>query len=475
MSEPVSRQRRSVLSEEEYTATLSSIVQRDFFPELPELERHAAVLERRAQGDVAGAVAVRRAARRLQQHEKALTAAEQDEDNDWDEDDVRPVRRRARPLHQESITGFHRRATNEDDEEFDSNQKRDIKGNRERLDHLFRASKESVPLLTNMASDDFQAEPYRIPATEWNNPSIRNGFFFSPTPLLKQDCDSEGTIKQIASDLATSSSKSPLALMPPPARTDGKRLKPIPKHQMVEFVPKHFLEQRIEPSQTRFPDKIVPLPRNAGIGVVATSDLENETDGSMTDASTDLDAPLRSIDEERRHEQHRQKQTHQSYVAMTPLIVPGTAGNESPIMTWGTVDSTPMVISGQETGGQEQKESSYSMAGESEKDRAARKAEAVLAQRAKRARTGRQYSSNKRSSSSARHATSLTPGSVPQVQKARQKIPSRSSNAFASSLRSSYTPKVRSESSSSSVRGAGSRKRPADNAFNTTPLASKSK
>ena len=75
---PPFRQRRKVLSEEEYTATLSSILQRDYFPEIPQLERQAAILERRAQGDIAGAVAVRRAARRLKQHEETIASLEEE-------------------------------------------------------------------------------------------------------------------------------------------------------------------------------------------------------------------------------------------------------------------------------------------------------------------------------------------------------------------------------------------------------------
>jgi protein DGCR14 len=122
-----SKQRRLVLSEEEYTSTLSSIVQRNFFPDLPDLERQAALLEKRSQGDVPGAVAIRRAARQLADHEEALAAQEEEDEDDLEE---KNVRRRARPLHQESITGFHARVTNENDVDFDSkHQKKEVKAN----------------------------------------------------------------------------------------------------------------------------------------------------------------------------------------------------------------------------------------------------------------------------------------------------------------------------------------------------------
>ena len=281
--------------------------------------------------------------------------------------------------------------------------------------------------------------------------------------------------------------------MLPPARPGNKQqstamILPIPKHQLVEYVPKHALEKRIEPSQTRFPDqKIIPFSRErVGRGLVpAASDLESETDGSVTDASTDLDAPLRPVDEERRREQRRREQHQQSYVAMTPLIVPGITGNESPIMTWGTVDSTPLVLSGQESssGATTRESSSYSLAGENEREKAARKAERELARRAKRAKTVRKSSQNRGAASSSSSTnrsntttpSSLTPAALALWQKTGQRTPSRARDAFASSLRSSYTPKLQSKSGSTSIsRGSGSScRRPTDNAFNATPLASR--
>jgi protein DGCR14 len=107
-------QRRQVLSEDEYTSTLSSIVQRDFFPDLPALEKQAAVLDRREAKDFKGAVAVRRAARRLVEHEESLK--EQEEHDEHDLDPHYSVRKTARPLHRESVSGFHARVTSEDNQ-----------------------------------------------------------------------------------------------------------------------------------------------------------------------------------------------------------------------------------------------------------------------------------------------------------------------------------------------------------------------
>ena len=55
-----SKQGRLILSEEHYQSTLSAVVQRDYYPSIPSLHRDLEVLKRRAMGDIAGAVAVRR-------------------------------------------------------------------------------------------------------------------------------------------------------------------------------------------------------------------------------------------------------------------------------------------------------------------------------------------------------------------------------------------------------------------------------
>jgi hypothetical protein len=252
--------------------------------------------------------------------------------------------------------------------------------------------------------------------------------------------------------------------MPPPANVQIKNDQsliskpvPVPKHALVEYVPKHALEKKIEPSQTRFPSsKIVPF-QNRGL-VLASHLEESETDGSTTDASTDLDAPLRPIDQERSKRQRQNERTQQSYVAMTPLLVPGAAGNESPITTWGTVDSTPMVLSGREAG-EKSSSTSFSVPAENERERAARKAESELARRVKRAKSSSKSTQQKK--------LSLTPAAMALLEKTKR-TPSRPRDAFASSLRSSYTPKPRSSS-----RTHSSSRRTQDSAFNATPLASK--
>ena len=133
-----SKQSRKVLSEEEYTSNLSMIIQRDYYPSLTDLQSQSAVLEKRIRGDIPGAVEIRRAARKLANHEEVLAEMEEEAEHDLDDG----IRKKPRPLNQESLTGFHQRVTNEDDHEFNTQQKNEVKTNRERLEKLFRPQQE---------------------------------------------------------------------------------------------------------------------------------------------------------------------------------------------------------------------------------------------------------------------------------------------------------------------------------------------
>ena len=73
------RQRRVVLPEEEYQSTLESVIQREYYPSLPELTKQVAVIDRREEGDYRGAILVRRAARQISEHEQVLSEVEQQE------------------------------------------------------------------------------------------------------------------------------------------------------------------------------------------------------------------------------------------------------------------------------------------------------------------------------------------------------------------------------------------------------------
>jgi protein DGCR14 len=550
------QQRREILSEEDYTSTLSSIIQRDYFPESNSLLHQNALLDRRLQGDVAGAVSVRRAARRLMEQEEANANQRRVDDEDLlsiSSVSEQPRRKRARPLGDETVTGFHARVTNEDDHEFEKLQQEEVEANRARLrdvfhgDHHYKAitnggdgnsnKQHTFPVQLRiedeLASDDFTAEPNRIAASEWRRPTTKNSFFFSPdastddyNPTLQNNEDGQQKLVSAASaesstarfDIATTTTSAPML---PPTQQQTKNMLirrqagpkttnqhndnvELSKHELVEYIPKQVLEEKkINPSQTRFPtsNNTSAIPRHStGIVNLSSSHSSDFSDTdeimSVTDASqysTDLDAPLLSVEEERRNRQRQQHQSqqhhnHRSYVAMTPQIQPGPSGRDSPITTWGELDGTPLVLSGrQEEQSASGSRSEFTLASETEREKAARQAASELARRAKRAKESSSSSRHKKrgmssSSSSSVHirrrggAESLTPAAMALLGKtSSSKLHVR--DKFSSSLRRSYTPKLSSTSSSSSRRSASamstkttSHGTSRDHAFNATPL-----
>ena len=437
MSIPKKRQRRQVLPEDEFTSTLSSIIQRDYFPDLAELQRKAAVLSRRDVGDFAGALAVRRAARSLQLHEEALAHQEGDGETYVLSDGTR---QNARPLHRETLTGFHARVTSEDNHEFEQTQHRKVRENRERVNEVFGLK---PPALTDgrevggitplLASDQFYRKQERIVPQKSN--SFGNSFFFTPdhANLYQEEIPYASPLLLHKGPLKDGNKG--IQFMPPPAPKQKAGAGHIPKQEMVEFIPKQTLEKRIEPSRTRFLTAIV-VPQ----GFDRNGNDSSTTDYS-TDASTDLDSFTAPLHLDRKARGKRQKRNQQSLVAMTPLIVPGRAGESaSPITTWGTVNSTPMVLVGIGT----ITTHLFSVPEESNEDKAARLAEAELAKRSKLVKKSRP-------NPPLLHRTaSLTPAAKSLLAKTTRCYSSsvRAGSAFGSALRASYTPQLRSQGSS---------------------------
>lgn len=484
------RQRRAVLSEEEYTSTLEGIVQRDYFPELPLLQRQAAVLEKRAVGDIAGAVAVRRAARQLQSHEEALADQEEEDEHDITESKLRKM---PRPLHRETVSGFHARVTSEDNCEFDQTQRKEVQANRERLQEVFQKSNPALRITDGastvgsetplLASDKFNAPLHRIEASQWKDSSQdRNSLFFTPNrdsvvPLEEQQTKPLLTSGCHKDDAA--------ALMPPPASVQTKRNASatesslvvagqelsvlLPKQYLVEYVPKHATEKSIEPSQTRFSSSLASTalltPRKRYLEGDESSTTEYSTDG--TAATTDLDEPSSlTLAQERKARAKRQRNDREALVAMTPLLVPGKSGgnnaaiNASPLITWGTVASTPLVLGGMDTAN----EKSFSFPEESHREEAARRAEAELEQ----AKHQRKLKRKKHETPVDSRIASLTPAARSLLEKSSAPVSSgvRSRGAFASALRSSYTPRVNRS-------GEKSRSIKRDHALKATPRTSR--
>lgn len=508
-------QRRLILTEDDYDSKLSTIVARDYFPDISRLEKKNDLLDQRLKGDALGAVEVRRASRRMIDEEERAAARRELGDRDLVEFDhangtaitVRKdqkssgklmIRKRPRPLEEETLTGFVARATNEDDEEFDSNLKRDIRESRERLEDLHggntgNGNNKRIDSLNDpsleMASDDFAPESNRI---EWKKPAARNGLFFNPTPMTNSSTDETTTTNEqqrlLGDGRSVSVPSKELALMPPPSkrqtsnmlslRTDKQKNNELAlKSQLVQYIPKHALEKKIEPRATRFPSKDISFQMIAksSKGILHDdTDSDSATDymSTTTDASTDLDAPLRPVEEERRRRKRKKELEQWSYVAMTPQVIPGTGG-ESPITTWGCIDGTPLVLSGQEEESEPTVSSTFRVSSASDRETAARKAEKQIALRVKLASSSRSSSKSrkKRTIVGTQRPGSLTPAALSLLENTKSvQAPSR--DTFGSSLRASYTPQARHDtvsSSSSRSRGRSSLHRKKDHAYNATP------
>lgn len=422
------KQRRKVLSEEEYTSTLSSIVQREYFPELPGLQKQAAVLDRREAKDFKGAVSIRRAARRLQDHEEALADQEAEKELAAAESGTREV---ARPLHRETVSGFHARATSEDNQEFQENLQQEVQARRSRVEAVYSNPYQALihgptanligretPLL---ASDLFNPPSHNIEPAK--NPKLDNVFFFAPEVSSEDDTSKMKLLK----------GSSDMEMMPPPIckpnSSTGAMV--VSKQELVEYILTQSQDRRIEPKQTRFPTTVAVVPQRR-----PANGQDSSTTDYSTEASTDIDSPHIPLHQERNARAKRQKRDLETLVAMTPLIQPGRAQDASPIITWGTVSSTPMVL-GRDPA------SSFAMPDESARDRAARVAEEKLLKRRAKPKTPTSLAMNRMSN--------LTPAARSLLQKSMPKGSARSAGAFSNALRKSYTPQRRKSSNRDTV------------------------
>jgi hypothetical protein len=436
--------RREVLPEEEYTSTLGSIIREQYFPDILDLERQVAVHDRRMAGDFAGAVAVRRAARRMQEHQESVRETELEQETSTDEHGCRKI---PRPLHRETVTGFHERVTSEDNAEFDEVQRTErIERDQQRNEYLLLtdgshgSNSNSLSLTTNqqhrhplvdspllLASDMY--DPMVTPGINMQAP-VENSLFFVPRAQLTNT----NTVEDSTSRL----------LMPPPlSRSTASR------HSLVAYIPKSRMEKKIEPSATRFSREQTSLVRKQ-------QHLEGNTIGgsssyeSATDASTDLDSlGTRPLSVELQQATRKRQREMETYVQMTPLIAP----NQSPIITWGHVAATPMALNRNQVDDDTQ---SFALPEASARDQAAARALATLEERTRRSRAT-PCRSQRHGKPSTTLATALLAKSRPES--------ARSSSSFGTALRVSYSKSAASLSSAN----RSSMKRRRDHANKATP------
>jgi hypothetical protein len=327
-------------------------------------------------------------------------------------------------------------------QEFDQNLRKELQAKKERIEAFYRnpvlaitdgssEERNSLDEPSLLASDQFNTPANQIEATK--NPQLDNGLFFVPQ-LQRDQRDISGEGEKLLANGETVVSSSDTQLMPPPApvRKGEVGTSSLPKQTLVEYIPKHSLGKRVEPARTRFPEAVSAYHQSR----VGHAGGDSTTDYS-TEASTDLDSPLHSVQHERNARVKHQKGELETLVAMTPLIQPGdrSAGGASPITTWGTISSTPMVL-----GSSNNTEQSFCLPEESSRDHAARVAEEKVAKR--RAQATQRLRSSPRAD---RIAANLTPAARALLNKSipRRSSSVRSASAFSNALRKSYTPQRR--------------------------------
>lgn len=459
------RQRRQIVSEEEYTSSLESIIQRDYFGEVPDLQLKLAVLNRRSQNDHDGVVRVRRAASRLKHQEIALEEQEEADERAVDE---HGFRENPRPLLKEDLTNFHNRITSEDNVDFERNQEKDAKTHKKKLQLLYQvpAQRQHLLLKENGEENYVDTEYLALASDEFHPPSasqdkassdakksqLHNTLFFFPlavpAPVAATTGDSNESSATGPPKYDPPNDEYDRALMPPPLSqfkrnndTNSVVMKRASngdnsaKQGLVEYVPKTNLKKRIVPAKTRFPmsqaiaaclqehrakTTTLALERTANSEAMSYKDSDTEY-SSDTDASTDIESMGGDLHKERRAYARHKKRELQTFVNMSPLPTPGvdigestafqstSEGNERPIDTWGgsLVRSGAAAASEEGDLARNLGASIFAVSDENERDKAAKTALLVLEKR--KAKASSSKSTGSRSGSSNRSGSSMKP------------------------------------------------------------------
>jgi len=378
----MAKRSKAVLEEEDYTTKLSSIVERDYFPALPSLRRDLAILQARSEGDISKAVAIRRASRLLETHQSHTA------------------------LKEVSIDQFHANVTSEDNATFEEVQRERLIAQRETF-ALTYGSRSASPeskhdnsssIMGLLASDDFDSRSGKM-AIRKERP--RNSLFF--TPQLPPSCSNEdkGTlaniIKAASEGLTDKNTAKTIAGSHRQMGMTGTSQKDDESSLLMSPPPPVDMSRRrdkfIQPEQTRFPKE-----NQSRLVVASFPQHSSSSTASASDTDTDLDATPLSLNQVRKNEAIMKARECEEFVAMTPLIRPGDVledGKGSPIVTWGDIAATPLVVSEKvESHGMEnqplgEKLPAFTIREASYRERAAGNAEAYLAKRAREIDSGK--------------------------------------------------------------------------------------
>ena len=147
------QQRRQILTEEEYQSTLEQIIQREYFPDLIRLQSQVALQQARERNDCDGTTKdevvreIRRATRELLEHEQYEKEYEDAQETAASTTST-GLLKEPRPLHRETLQGFHARVTSEDNAEFEKVQTLEVKKKKEEQEMI---QQQAVLALTNGA------------------------------------------------------------------------------------------------------------------------------------------------------------------------------------------------------------------------------------------------------------------------------------------------------------------------------------
>jgi hypothetical protein len=382
-------------------------------------------------GDVAGAIAVRRAARQLAEEEESDRRLRSSPSHAVGLGELRPDR-----FDQEDLSGFHDRAASEDNAEFEEIQAEELLQRQEHWNQVFGAPQQkaitAAPQSMLLASDQFNPSPRSERLSE-SKTSIeisraRQSLFFTPphVPLSQKQQQQQNSKKNTDASLTGDVSHKSNAeqseidslLMPPPAVADSQNTSNRDSnrvsgtvsatHDSTEIISGVHVgdmeyQKRIVPSRTRFmfqnESRLPPSSsarRHEPHTVLPSS--SNYGDASDTDASTDLDATPLSLRHERDARDNALSKQKYDFIPMTPLVHRNIP-DDVPLDTNNTIESEKSLLP------------TFVLPPKDEKEVSVRKAEQKLAKRARKilSKSPRKQKERKVESFVMDRAASLTP------------------------------------------------------------------